>query len=75
MTVCEKVSIGDESGDDTKYVQYDDVTDKTQKESTIAYLRDCGFEITTEPHPVQGPDGESCLSWGELSDFYGSRDE
>jgi hypothetical protein len=69
--ICELVTI---DGFFSYFVQYE-TSDQSDKDSCLAYLRDCGHEITTEPHAVVGPDDEPAISWGDLSDLFEPRDD
>lgn len=88
--LCEKVTFVRASGDpswlrdgDWYLIQYEDTSaDKQNRESCLRYLADCGHAITTEPHAAVGPGDEPAMisrlpamSWGDLSDMAGSRDE
>jgi hypothetical protein len=68
--ICELVTVDGEE----YLVQYGE-EDKQQRESTLAYLRDCGREVTTEPHKPVGPRDEPAVSWGDLSDILEPRDD
>jgi hypothetical protein len=70
--ICELVTIDD----DYEYlVQYENTPDDlTSKKSCLAYLRDCGHEVTTEPHAIVGIGDDPAVSWGDLSDTIAPRD-
>lgn len=78
--ICEKVIIKkDPWGSDENWwqlVQYEDTPEEHKdRDNCLRYLRDCGHEITTEPHPVVGIGDDPAVSWGDLSDIVEPRDD
>ncbi len=71
VVLCERVVITGPDNTDCEYlVQYEDTDSaKASKESCLAYLRDCNYVITTEPHAVVGPGDDPAVSWEDLSDI------
>ena len=57
-------------------VQFDDAdpADVVSRQMCLDYLADCGHVVSVEPYEVQGPDGEPCVSWGDLSDLWETAD-
>ena len=59
MTSCEQVTIDGEH-------YFIPTANQAGKDSCIAYLKDCGHQVSVGPHePVGGP----LITWGRLSDL------
>ncbi len=72
--ICEKVTVDYGTPDEIQQlVQYDE-RDTPDRDACLRYLVDCGHMLVRENHPVQGPDGEPCVSWADLSDLIEPRD-
>jgi hypothetical protein len=67
---CEQVAV-----DGAVYLVHYQESERSDRESCLAYLRDCDYQVTTTPHDLTNPDGVPIVSWGGLSDLIGSRDD